>query len=119
VRHLTIEGLSAYMGIQVIGGFVGCISAGYVLDALGRRRGLAWFALGSALSAWAYVVLPLDAAWLVFAIGFPLQRTGGFTLPSYIRPSCAERHKGSATTSGVGLARWGRRRSALRRRGSD
>jgi MFS family permease len=72
VRHLTIEGLSAYMGIQVIGGFVGCISAGYVLDALGRRRGLAWFALGSALSAWAYVVLPLDAAWLVFAIGFPL-----------------------------------------------
>ena len=72
VRHLTVEGLSAYMGIQVIGGFVGCISAGHVLDALGRRRGLALFALGSALSAWAYVVLPLGAAWLVFAICFPL-----------------------------------------------
>jgi MFS family permease len=72
VRHLTVEGLSAYMGIQVIGGFVGCVSAGYMLDALGRRRGLALFALGSALSAWAYVVLPLGAAWLVFAIGFPL-----------------------------------------------
>jgi len=72
VRHLTVDGLSAYMGIQVIGGFVGCVSAGYVLDALGRRRGLAVFALGSALSAWAYVVLPLNAAWLVFAIGFPL-----------------------------------------------
>jgi MFS family permease len=72
VRHLTVEGLSAYMGIQVIGGFVGCVSAGYLLDALGRRRGLALFALGSALSAWAYVVLPLGAAWLTFAIGFPL-----------------------------------------------
>ena len=72
VRHLTVEGLSAYMGIQVIGGFVGCVSAGYVLDALGRRRGLALFALGSALSAWAYVVLPVGAAGLVFAIGFPL-----------------------------------------------
>ena len=72
VRHLTAKGLSAYMGIQVIGGFIGCVSAGYVLDMLGRRRGLALFALGSALSAWAYVVLPLDAAWLVFAIGFPL-----------------------------------------------
>ena len=72
VRHLTVEGLSAYMGIQVIGGFVGCVSAGYLLDALGRRRGLALFALGSALSAWAYVVLPVGAAWLVFAIGFPL-----------------------------------------------
>jgi MFS family permease len=72
VRHLTVEGLSAYMGIQVIGGFMGCVSAGYVLDALGRRRGLALFALGSALSAWGYVVLPLGAAWLVFAIGFPL-----------------------------------------------
>jgi sugar phosphate permease len=72
VRHLTVEGLSAYMGVQVIGGFMGCVSAGYVLDALGRRRGLALFALGSALSAWAYVVLPLGAAWLVFAIGFPL-----------------------------------------------
>ena len=33
---------------------------------------MALFALGSALSAWAYVVLPLGAAWLVFAIGFPL-----------------------------------------------
>ena len=72
VRHLTVEGLSAYMGIQVIGGFVGCVSAGYVLDALGRRRGLALFALGSALSAWAYVVLQAGTAWLVFAIGFPL-----------------------------------------------
>ena len=28
------------MGIQVIGGFVGCVSAGYVPDALGRRRGV-------------------------------------------------------------------------------
>jgi MFS family permease len=69
VRHLTVDGLSAYMGVQIIGGFVGCVSAGY---ALGRRRGLALFALGSALSAWGYVVLPLGAAWLVFAIGFPL-----------------------------------------------
>jgi MFS family permease len=72
VRHLTVEGIAAYMGIQVIGGFVGCISAGYVLDALGRRRGLALFALGSGLSAWAYVVLPVGTPWLVFAIGFPL-----------------------------------------------
>jgi MFS family permease len=72
VRHLTVEGLSAYMGIQVIGAFIGCISAGYVLDALGRRRGMALFAIGSALSAWAYVVLPPGDAWLVFAIGFPL-----------------------------------------------
>jgi MFS family permease len=72
VRHLTVEGLSAYMGIQVVGAFIGCISAGYVLDALGRRRGMALFALGSALSAWAYVVLPSGAALLVFAIGFPL-----------------------------------------------
>jgi MFS family permease len=72
VRHLTAAGVSAYIGIQVVGGFVGCISAGYVLDALGRRRGLALFALGSGLSAWAYVVLPAGNAWLVFAIGFPL-----------------------------------------------
>jgi len=72
VRHLTVEGLSAYMGIQVIGAFVGCVSAGYVLDALGRRRGMVLFALGSALSAWAYVVLPPGDARLVFAIGFPL-----------------------------------------------
>jgi MFS family permease len=72
VRHLTVEGIGAYMGIQVVGGFVGCVSAGYILDRLGRRRGLALFALGSALAAWAYVVLPGGTAWLVFAIGFPL-----------------------------------------------
>ena len=72
VRHLTAAGLSAYIGIQVVGGFVGCVSAGYVLDAVGRRRGMALFAIGSGLSAWAYVVLPAGNAWLVFAIGFPL-----------------------------------------------
>jgi MFS family permease len=72
VRHLTVGGLSAYMGIQVVGGLVGCISAGYVLDALGRRRGVALFALGSAISAWGYVVLPQGMPWLVFAVGFPL-----------------------------------------------
>ena len=55
-----------------VGGFVGCVSAGYILDRMGRRRGLALFALGSALAAWAYVVLPGGAGWLVFAIGFPL-----------------------------------------------
>lgn len=33
----------------VVGGFVGCVSAGYILDWMGRRRGLALFALGSAL----------------------------------------------------------------------
>ena len=70
VRHLTLEGIGAYMGIQVVGGFVGCVSAGYILDRMGRRRGLALFALGSALAALAYVVLPGGAAWLVFAIGF-------------------------------------------------
>jgi len=72
VRHLTVAGVGAYMGIQVVGGFLGCISAGYVLDWLGRRRGLALFALASALCAWAYVVLPQDAPALVFAVGFPL-----------------------------------------------
>jgi Sugar (and other) transporter. len=59
------------MGIQVIGGFMGCISAGYVLDALGRRRGLAVRARQRALR------LGLRRCcrrtpWLVFAIGFPL-----------------------------------------------
>jgi MFS family permease len=117
VRHLTVEGLSAYMGIQVIGAFIGCISAGYVLDALGRRRGVALFAIGSAVSAWAYVVLPPGDAWLVFTIGFPLGFFGS-TSPSSIRPSCAARDKGSATTSGVGSARSGRLRSALPRRAS-
>jgi sugar phosphate permease len=125
VRHLTVEGVSAYMGIQVVGGFVGCVSAGYILDWLGRRRGLALFALGSALAAWAYVVLPLGAAWLVFAIGFPLGffSSGIFSglavyLADCTRPSCVARDKGSATTSAGGSARSGRPRSAPRRRGS-
>ena len=112
VRHLTAAGLSAYMGIQVIGGFVGCVSAGYLLDALGRRRGLALFALGSALSAWAYLVLPLDAAWLVFAIGFPLGFFGSGIF-SGLAVYLAELYptelrgagQGSGTTSAAGWVR--------------
>lgn len=72
VRHLTVDGVGIYMGISVVGGFLGCVSAGYILDWLGRRRGLALFAVASALSAWAYVVLPSNAGWLVLAVGFPL-----------------------------------------------
>jgi MFS family permease len=126
VRHLTVKGIAAYMGIQVIGGLVGCISAGYVLDALGRRRGLALFALGSGLSAWAYVVLPVGTppGWCSpsafrSASSAPASSAGSRSIsPSSIRPSCAARARASATTSAVASARSGRPRSAWRRRAS-
>jgi MFS family permease len=71
VRHLDVEGVGLYMGAMTAGGFIGCLSAGYVLDALGRRRGMAIFAVGAGLCVWAYVWLPQGVPWLVFAIGFP------------------------------------------------
>jgi MFS family permease len=72
VRHLSVDAIGAYMGVMTAGGFVGCLCAGYVLDRLGRRPGMALFALGSMLSAWTYVLLPLEASGLAFAIGFPM-----------------------------------------------
>jgi MFS family permease len=80
VRHLTVEGLSAYMGIQVIGGFMGCVSAGYLLDALGRRRGLRDAAVGCADDLTRYCHYFTTRAWLDSAAVGTIEPLGTFLL---------------------------------------
>jgi MFS family permease len=75
------------------------------------------------LAVWAYVVLPLGAAWLVFAIGFPLGffSSGIFSgLAVYLAELYPTELRGAGQGFGYniggGLALSGRQRSASRRR---
>ena len=126
VRHLTVEGIGAYMGIQVIGGLRGLhqrrLRAGRAGPAprpravrarqralrLGLRR-----AAASAPPGWCSPSASRSAS------SARASSAGSrSTSPSSIRPSCAARARASATTSAAASARSGRPRSALRRRGS-
>src|SRR5262245_2663462 len=124
VRHLTVEGLGAYMGIQVIGGFVGCVSAGYI-SLTAWAGAAAWRS-----SRWAARLPPGPTSCCRSApLGWcsPSASPSGSsaqassvvwpsTSPNCTRLSCAARGRGSATTSAGGSARSGRPRSASRRR---
>ncbi len=116
VRHLTVEGIAAYMGIQVVGGFstrwAGAAASLCSRSAAGSPPGPTW-CCRSALPGW--------CSPSAFRSAFSVRASSAgsrSTSSSSIRPNCAARAKASATTSAVALARSGRPRSALRRRGS-
>jgi MFS family permease len=71
VRHLTVLNSSAYLAVIIIGSFIGYLVSAWLNDRIGRRATFALFALCSAVTVVAYMVLPVsDSAMLV--LGFPL-----------------------------------------------
>jgi predicted MFS family arabinose efflux permease len=78
VRRLAPEAISVFMGMMVVGGLLGGAAGGYTVDKLGRRRGMALFAVGSALSVWAYTAVPQgdDAVLLLFGLPYAFFSTG-------------------------------------------
>lgn len=70
-RHLTVLGSGLYLGVVIVGSFVGYVVGAYLSDAIGRRRTFFAFAVGSAAVVMAYTHLPVsDQVMLV--LGFPL-----------------------------------------------
>jgi MFS family permease len=71
VRHLTVLNSSGYFAVIIIGSFAGYLVSGWLNDRIGRRASFALFAVCSAATVIAYMLLPVnDAAMLV--LGFPL-----------------------------------------------
>ncbi len=71
VRHLTVLNSSGYLAVIIIGSFIGYLTSAWLNDRIGRRASFALFALCSAVSVIAYMVVPVDDA-AILVLGFPL-----------------------------------------------
>ncbi len=70
-RHLTVLGSGGYLGVIIVGSFIGYVTSAYLSDLLGRRKNFFLFAIGSLVIVLAYTQLPVsNGAMLV--LGFPL-----------------------------------------------
>ncbi|MGI5401009.1 MFS transporter [Streptomyces sp. CA-135486] len=71
-RGLTVVGTGGYLSLLITGAFCGYLTAGYVIDFLGRKKSFALFAVLSAGLLLAYINIPQGANTLLLFLGFPL-----------------------------------------------
>lgn len=72
-RHLSVVGSSSYLGLVIVGSFVGYVLSGYATDALGRKLTILIYAVFSALIVVIYThirVSPSTLLGLSFPLGF-------------------------------------------------
>ncbi|MCY0386186.1 MFS transporter [Robbsia sp. Bb-Pol-6] len=70
-RHLSVLGTGGYLAVIIFAFFCGCLAASQLLDRIGRRGTILFFAVCCVITVLVYIFLPLsNAAMLV--LGFPL-----------------------------------------------
>ncbi len=70
-RHLSVVGTGSYLGVIIVAYWLGCITAGQLLDRLGRRRTVSLFAVGCVAVTIVYLLLPIGPTTMLL-LGFPL-----------------------------------------------
>lgn len=70
-RHLSVVGTGSYLGVIIMAYWLGCITAGQLLDRLGRRRTVSLFAVGCVVLTIIYLLLPISPMAMLL-LGFPL-----------------------------------------------
>ncbi|MDR5781152.1 MFS transporter [Caballeronia sp. LZ065] len=70
-QGLTVSMTSVFLGVNIVGSFVGYVGMAYLSDGLGRRKTFALSAAGATLTVLAYTRLHLTSAELL-VLGFPL-----------------------------------------------
>src|SRR6185312_14775567 len=71
-RDLTVVGTSGYLFVVIAGAFLGYVTAGFVHDAIGRKRAFALFSALAGISLAAYFLVPSGANATLLAVGLPL-----------------------------------------------
>jgi MFS family permease len=71
VRHLSIMSTGAYIAVIITGAFLGYLTSAWFTDAVGRRRTLILFAIGSFVVVLFYTAFPITDSVMLF-LGFPL-----------------------------------------------
>ena len=70
-RHLSVVGTGSYLGVIIAAYWLGCVTAGQLLDRLGRRRTVSLFAVGCIAITVIYLLLPIGPTTMLL-LGFPL-----------------------------------------------
>ncbi|WP_373429459.1 MFS transporter [Streptomyces sp. V4I23] len=71
-RGLTVVGTGGYLFVLITGAFCGYVTAGYVVDFLGRKKSFALFAVLSGGLLMAYINIPQGSNRMLLVLGFPL-----------------------------------------------
>jgi MFS family permease len=71
VHGLAPASISIFMSMMVLGAVLGGFAGGFVVDAIGRRRGMAVLAVAGALSVWAYTAVPEGEHVRLLLLGVP------------------------------------------------
>jgi MFS family permease len=70
-RHLTVLGTGGYLGVIIVGSWIGYIVSAYLADGIGRRKNFFIFAVGSLIIAVVFTQAQISDA-LMLVLGFPL-----------------------------------------------
>ena len=72
VRHLSIVGTASYTWAAVVGSFLGYALAGYLHDAIGRRRAFSIYFLGAAAAIALFTKMPVSGTMMGLSVTFLL-----------------------------------------------
>jgi MFS family permease len=70
-RNLGVPTTGGYLGVIIVGSFVGYLVSAYLNDRIGRRANFILFAVFSIAIVIAYTLIPVNNT-VIFALGFPL-----------------------------------------------
>ena len=70
-RHLSVVGTGSYLGVIIVAYWLGCVTAGQLLDRLGRRRTVSLFAASCIAVTVTYLLLPIGPTTMLL-LGVPL-----------------------------------------------
>jgi len=71
VRHLSVLSTGGYLGLNIVGSFLGYVISAHLSDWLGRRKTFVVTACAAAVTVACYTLLPLSNG-AVLLLGFPL-----------------------------------------------
>lgn len=70
-KHLSVLNTGGYLAVVIVAFWCGSMASAYMLDRIGRRRNIAFFACACIVTVLAYVMLPLTNTEMLI-LGFPL-----------------------------------------------
>ncbi len=111
-RHLTVLGTGAYLAIIIVAFWCGCMASGSIIDNIGRRKTILFFAVCCVITVAVYLFAPISNHSMLF-LGFPLgffppvsHRAWARSSANSIRMERAVLALDSATTSDGSLPRY-------------
>lgn len=98
VRHLSAVGSGPYLGMVIIGSFIGYLTSGWINDQLGRRMNFLLFSLGSAVIILLYTyVIQNNSVLVILSLPLGFFASGIFSgFGSYLAELFPSRVRGTA-----------------------